>query len=228
MDDVSAFPGIQFTRKNNTIELLQKGLIDRIVATTGMEDYNSEATPAQPRPLEKDVNRKPFLEPWKYASVVGMLLYLSGNSRPDIAFAVNQAACFTQNPKASHAAAVKRIIQYLSGTKHRNLTFKPTTDWKLDCYVDAPTFVDYGDPRIRMTQWLRSHEVVTSSRLLYVLLYGVKLLFLKEHVRTDDNPKGETSIQKIETTDQLADIFSKGLAQAKFDPLRDKIMAWHL
>ena len=102
-----------------------------------MEGCNSALTPAKPRPLEKDCDGDPFDESWSYASVVGMLLYISGNSRPNIAFAVNQDARFLHDPKASHAAAVKPIVRYLSGTKHRGLTFKPTMDWKLDCYVDA-------------------------------------------------------------------------------------------
>ena len=56
-------------------------------------------------------------------SVVGMLLYLSGNSRPDVVFVVNQAAQFTHVPKASHAIAVNRIVRYLIEIKDRGLVF---------------------------------------------------------------------------------------------------------
>ena len=66
-----------------------------------------------------------------------MLLYLSTNTRPDIAFAVSQVAPFNSNPKQSHASAVKMIIRYLSGTSDKGIIFTPTTDFKLDCYVDA-------------------------------------------------------------------------------------------
>ena len=37
----------------------------------------------------------PMTEPWSYPSIIGMLLYLSTNTCPDIAFAVSQAARFT-------------------------------------------------------------------------------------------------------------------------------------
>jgi hypothetical protein len=50
----------------------------------------------------------------------GMMLFLSGNSRADISFAVNQAARFPHAPKKSHGVAVKRIIRYLRGTKDRS------------------------------------------------------------------------------------------------------------
>ena len=91
-NNVSNFLGIKFTRQGDTIELKQTGLINKIIEATDMQDANGKPTPADPKTLGKDVNGKPFKELWAYASVVGMLLYLSGNSRPGIAFAVNQAA----------------------------------------------------------------------------------------------------------------------------------------
>ena len=59
--------------------------------------------------LDKDGQR--FDEEWEYASIVGMLMYLANNTRPDIAFAVHQCARFTHCPKQSHAVAVKRILR---------------------------------------------------------------------------------------------------------------------
>ena len=66
-----------------------------------------------------------------------MLLYLSSNTRPDIAFAVSQVAWFNSNPKQSHASAVKMIMRYLSATSDKGIIFTPTTSIKVDCYVDA-------------------------------------------------------------------------------------------
>ena len=162
-NDVSAFLGIQFTRHGDTIELKQVGLIDKILDATGMKDCNPANTPAEAKPLGKDKNGAPFKEEWGYASVVGMLLYLSGNSRPDIAFAVNQAARFTHDPKQSHAGAVKRIVRYLKGTRDRGLIFRPSVDWKVDCYVDADFCGLWGseDP---------DDPIVTKSRTGFVIL----------------------------------------------------------
>ena len=66
-----------------------------------------------------------------------MLLYLSTNTRPDITFAVSQVACFSANPKQSHATAVKTIVQYLKGTQDKGSIIKPTKQMNLDLYVDA-------------------------------------------------------------------------------------------
>jgi hypothetical protein len=76
-------------------------------------------------------------EEWSYPSIVGMLLYLSTNTRPDIAFAVSQVARFSYSPKQSHASAVKQIVCYLSHTWDKGTIVKPTNTLQLDCYVDA-------------------------------------------------------------------------------------------
>ena len=66
-----------------------------------------------------------------------MLLCLASNSKPDIAFATHQRACFTHSLKASHEAAILKICCYLQGTKEDGLIFTPTTKLNVDCYVDA-------------------------------------------------------------------------------------------
>ena len=66
-----------------------------------------------------------------------MLLYLSTNTRPGIAFAVSQVARFGHNPKKSHAIAVKTIVRYLSRTSDKGTIMSPTGKFDLDCYVDA-------------------------------------------------------------------------------------------
>jgi hypothetical protein len=102
-----------------------------------MEDCNTVSTPAVPGAIGTDKNGSPFNEKWEYGSVIGMLLYLSGNSRPDIVFAENQCARFIHCPRASHATAIKGIIRYLKGTRDKGLYMKPYGDYQVNCYVDA-------------------------------------------------------------------------------------------
>ena len=76
-------------------------------------------------------------EEWSYPAAVGMLLYLSSNTRPDIQFAVHQVARFSHCPRQSHAQAVKRILRYLASTADKGTIFTPDLNKGLDCYVDA-------------------------------------------------------------------------------------------
>ena len=138
--EVGAFLGIQIERNHdNTFYLTQTGLINKVLVTAGME--NSKATvqtPAATTPLGLDIEGDPFSESWEYPVIIGMLLYLSQNSRPDIAYAVHQCARFTHVPKHSHAVAVKRILRYLNSTKDKGMLLKPIKhNYTIDCYVDA-------------------------------------------------------------------------------------------
>ena len=66
-----------------------------------------------------------------------MLFYLSGHTRPDIAFAVSQCARYSFCPRHSHEEALKRIGRYLKGTRDKGIIMKKSKSLKLDLYVDA-------------------------------------------------------------------------------------------
>ena len=122
-------------------ELIQIGFIDRILKALNLndDDVTTRLEPAGKEPLGKDEHgpeRKE--ESWSYPSLVGMLLYLSGNSRPDTAFAENQAARFILCPRLIHETAIKRIARYLKGTRDRGLGINPKEqNLTLTLYSDA-------------------------------------------------------------------------------------------
>ena len=117
--------------------LTQSGLINKTLSHSKMESCKPVSTPAVTTPLGRDIDGKTFSESWDYASIVGMLMYLGQNTRPDIAFAVHQCARFTHSPRHSHAVGVKRIIRYLQGTKDKGMILNPDESLQADCYVDA-------------------------------------------------------------------------------------------
>jgi hypothetical protein len=132
------FLGIQFdTTKDNKIVMTQKGLIQRIIETTKLQDCNPNATPCPQVGLGSDPEGLPMKEQWSYRSVIGMMLYLTTNTRPDIAFAVSQVACFSNNPKQSHAIAVKTIVRYLAATADKGTIVTPTGCLNFELYADA-------------------------------------------------------------------------------------------
>ena len=135
----SEYLGIQYDEDQSTgdITMTQQGLIKKIVSTLGMESCNPNRTPATKEALSKDPEGEPMNDPWSYRSVVGMLLYLASNTRPDIVFAVSQAARFSHEPKKSHAKAVKTLVRYLAGTSDKGTIFKRPDNFNIKCYVDA-------------------------------------------------------------------------------------------
>ena len=151
-DDVAGFLGVHINcREDGTIELLQTGLIDQIISAMGLEGANPKSTPAEYGSLPADKEGEPCNESFNYASVIGMLMYLQGHSRPDIGYVVHACARYTHNPKWSHELALKRIGKYLIGTRERGLIISPREDINIDCYCDADfaglwSYEDKQDP----------------------------------------------------------------------------------
>ena len=74
-----------------------------------------------------------------HASVLGMLLCLTGHSHPELSFAVSQAARFMFCPKRSHELALIRIGQHLKDDLDEGLIMRPVKmhRMEMDCHVDA-------------------------------------------------------------------------------------------
>ena len=95
--------------------------------------------------VKEDENSVPF-DQEVYQSAVGLLLYLSTRTRPDIAFAVSTVAKFTSRPTDEHWKAIKNLMRYLAGTHDYGLLFN--TSESPDCIGFSDS--DWaGDPNDR-------------------------------------------------------------------------------
>jgi hypothetical protein len=301
--NAEGFLGVDIKPLNGKLVLTQAGLTKRIVEALGLCSSYSTAigTPAETSPLPKDVNGDPPSATFNYAAVVGMLLYLSGHSRPDIAFAVHQCARYTFNPTRRHELALIRIGRYLKGTMDRGLILSPTDSPNIDCYPDADFAGLWGheDPQdphcvrsrtgyvilafgcpvlwrsllqtcisqstmeseycalsqsckdlfpiVELVRELASavglsvesvakmhikiHEDNVGALTLANLEpgrmtprskhYAIKYHWFREHVHAN-----RVKIVKIDTANQLGDLFTKGLPKPAFEHLRRLLMGW--
>ena len=86
----------------------------------------------------KDADGDPCCENWVYISIVGMILYLGGSTRPDIAYAVHQCVRFSRGSKRSHEIGVKHIARYLKGTQAKGIIMTPDKEnLRVDMFCDA-------------------------------------------------------------------------------------------
>ena len=306
-EDAAGFLGVKFDQDKSTghIEMKQTGLIQRVIETLGLNDgyAKGKKTPAEAKPLVKDEDGEAANGGFSYASVVGMLLYLSGHTRPDITYAVNCCARYMFAPKHSHELALKRIGRYLKNTADRGMIIKPIRDpdmLNIDAFPDADFAGMYGHekptdpacaksrsgfvivfagvpilwhsrlqsetalstmeaeinalaacmreliPIIDMVKELANavglqagdvnmnvsvHEDNSGALVLAETLppqftprskyYATKTIWFREEIH-----KRGINLKKIETSEQLGDIFTKGLPQATFEYLRAKIVGW--
>jgi histone deacetylase 1/2 len=137
--DLNKYLGVDVKRhKDGSIELTQSHLIQRFLDVIGIDDkHNPRPTPAVKPVLSKDPQGEPRKHDWNYHQAVGMLTYLQGTTRPELAMAVHQCARFCIDPKLLHERAINRIGKYLQGTKDKGIIYRPDLSKGLECYVDA-------------------------------------------------------------------------------------------
>jgi hypothetical protein len=110
------------------IKLSQGDFIDQMLVRFGMTECNTAPTPATSVRLDKSMEpateeEKADMADVPYRPLLGGVLYAAMQTRPDISYAVSQAAKFAQNPGRQHWVALKRILRYLKGTRDVALTF---------------------------------------------------------------------------------------------------------
>ena len=303
-DDAAGFLGVRLDKlEDGKINMTQTGLTDRIIETLGLDTKMSKNkyTPAEAKPLPRDDNGEPPSNDFSYASVVGMLLYLSGHTRPDIAYAVNCCARYMFCPRKSHEIALKRIGRYLKATRTKGLILDPCDELCIDNYPDADFAGMYGhevitDPACVKSRtgfiitvancpvlWMSKLQQETalstmeaeiialahSCRELFPIMDMVTQLGPKFGLKTEDmttikvsihednagalilaktippqhTPRSKyyaiktvwfreeivkrgISLMKIDTVEQLGDIFTKGVPKATLEYLRKRIMGW--
>lgn len=123
------FVGLHINRDRNKrhIFVSQPLYIQGMLHRFGMATCNPKLTPADPYSQltklmsPKDEKGKATMFDIPYRELVGSLSHAANCTRPDISYAVNQAAQFNNNPGRGHWEAAKRILSYLKGTANYGL-----------------------------------------------------------------------------------------------------------
>ena len=138
--DIGEFLGFQVQKQDDgSILLTQPQLIDSIIKDLHLQaSSNGKKTPSVTTSLlHKDSDGPEMTPDFHYRSVISKLNFLEKSTRPNISISVHQCARFSENPRKSHAKAVKRISRYLLHTRDKGLIIRPSDIWQFDCWVDA-------------------------------------------------------------------------------------------
>lgn len=137
--------GMRVRREEGEIYLHQRRHIQEVLAKFGMSDCKPVSTPLEPgSKFEKGDNDTPF----PYQCLVGCLMYVAINTRPDIAHALSVLSQFNTCYSEEHVTAAKRVLRYLKGTINDCLVFKKSKDESeviINGYVDADWGNDNND-----------------------------------------------------------------------------------
>ena len=124
-------------REMGTLTISQKMFADELVKRVC-------ATSTQSVPLRVGVKLEEFnenenVENWPFRELVGILMWLSISTRPDIANAVRAVSRYCTAPRAIHWKAALGVLEYINGTSEYVITFQRGTlsGISLEVFADA-------------------------------------------------------------------------------------------
>jgi transposase InsO family protein len=140
---VKNYLGIEFER-NGHFKISQQTYINKIVEAAGLGEAKNSKFPLDTGYYKQTSNELPSND--EYRRLIGMLLYLSTNTRPDIAASVGILSKRIMQPREHDLNEVKRIIRYLKGTSHVKLQLSfDSPSLKMMSYSDADWAEDSTD-----------------------------------------------------------------------------------
>lgn len=139
--EVSYFLGLQLRRNRaqGQIWLGQPKYARDMLQRFGMSDCKPVVTPLEANTHLGCSDGEPVESDIPYAELVGSLLYLTVNTRPDLAFSAGVLSRFVAAPSDVHWKAAKRVLRYIAGTLDRGIQYQ-----KGQVEVEAFTDADYA------------------------------------------------------------------------------------
>lgn len=143
MGKLKGMLGINFNYQSTFFTMDQSYYLENLLHQFGMNQCRPVTTPVVGgEKFTTEESEK--VDGTQYRRMIGALQYLAKCTRPDIAYAVNQAARKMQEPTHNDLIAVKRILRYLAGTRNYGLLYERRKSNLLG-YADA----SYGEQNDR-------------------------------------------------------------------------------
>jgi Reverse transcriptase (RNA-dependent DNA polymerase)/Integrase core domain/gag-polypeptide of LTR copia-type len=116
------FLGININRRNDGLfEINQSSYINKIATTLQLEDSKGSLYPIDPGYFK--LSGLDLENNTEFRKIIGMLLYISTNSRPDISASVGILSQRVAKPRDIDLKESLRIVKYLLKTKNHSLIF---------------------------------------------------------------------------------------------------------
>lgn len=136
LGDIRNYLGLRVTRNSNGIFAInQSAYIEKVTGNFGLENAKASNVPIDPS-YEKGANSELLTSNERYRQLLGCLLYISINTRPDVSASVSILAQKISSPNQEDWNELKRVVKYLKGTAHLSLL--------LGGDFDQPFFVGYA------------------------------------------------------------------------------------
>jgi histone deacetylase 1/2 len=130
------FLGIQVRRTEAGFFLHQQQYAEEILERAGMLNCKSASTPVDTKAKVSASDGVQLTDKTFYRSIAGALQYLT-LTRPELAYAVQQACLYMHDPHDVHWNIIKRILRYVRGTTGHGVLLRASSSTALTAYTDA-------------------------------------------------------------------------------------------
>lgn len=187
LGEIKMYLGVQVEKDQNGVFYIhQKNYINKILGEYKMTDAKGSKIPMDPGYIKEiPGDDKKLPDDNEFRKIIGSLLYLTVNTRPDIAAAVSILGRKVSAPCQRDLVEAKRVLRFLSSTKDHFLrigSFGEITS-KLQVFVDADWagdvktrhstsgfFFKYGDGCISWASRKQKNITLSSTEAEYVAL----------------------------------------------------------
>lgn len=133
---LSFFLGLEISYLPTGIALTEKKFTRELLEESGLTSFKSVVTPL-PVNLKLQADLGDLLpDPSLYRSLVGKLNFLT-NTRPDLAFTVQNLSQFMHSPRSSHMEALNHTLRYVAHTEGQGILLKATDQLTLQVFSDS-------------------------------------------------------------------------------------------
>eukprot|EP00253_Pinus_taeda_P018781 PITA_18781 len=216
------FLGLQVLQSKEGIFLSQSKYACDILRHFHMEDCKPAPSPFQSGVKLSVSCTSPEVVATLYHQLVGKLLYLT-HTRPDLSFVVDLVARFMQNPRESHWKAAKRIFVMFEAAislSSAEAEYRGAVEASKEALWLRQILSELGfEQQHPTTLWCDNQSAIQlckdpvqhqRSKHIELHMHFIRKL-IHDHV---------LEVQYCSTDDQVADIFTKALTEAKFTKLR--------
>lgn len=119
------------------ISISQKSQIGKLLHAHNLSTCRPIAILLDPKHQVRCHNEKcQKVDQTKYQSLIGSLMYIAINTRPDILHSVSKLSQRNNDPHEEHISAAKRILRYLSATQDKQLKYQKKGK-PIECFTDV-------------------------------------------------------------------------------------------
>lgn len=158
---VKHYLGLQLERDlEGNFMISQSTYINKVIEETGLSDAKESKMALNPSYNKSGAEEELLLNNKVYQKVIGSLLYLAVNSRPDISASISILARKVCKPNKEDWLELKRVLRYLKGTAHMKLKLSGSEK-------SEETFLGYAD-----ADWAESKDDRKSNSGYVFILNG--------------------------------------------------------